>query len=220
MKPLISDLYILNGNITLFLGTHSAQFKEDILHSSLLGQLLADEMPDAWLSTYTNAMGRTYWALNNIKISLHKKKPASLLDISSTALTDILQREQLQQLSTSLSAIAQLPDDSHARKALTNRLQSQNTPIDDDDGTFTMNTLLTIVCENKKILSLQVLLKTTRALDITFLEHVISEQLIVGEVKTNLWTASLLEDKYVKIRERVLSKLGSTCQTHLFHINT
>jgi hypothetical protein len=220
MKPLISDLYILNGNITLFLGTHSGQFKEDILHSNLLGQLLADETPGTWFSTYTNALGRAYWALNNIKISLHKKKPSSLLDIFSTALTDTLQKEQLQQLSKSLSVIAQLSNDAAARKAFTSRLQGQNTHINDEGATFTMNTLLTIVCENKKILSLQVLLKTTRALDITFLEHAISEQLIVGEIKTNLWTTNLLEDKYVTIRDKVLSKLGSTCQTRLFHINT
>lgn len=220
MKPSISDLYILNGNITLFLGTHSDQFKKDILHSSLLGQLLADNKPDIWLSTYTNALNKAYWAMNSVKTSIHKNKPSSLLDIFTTALTGTLQTEQLLKLIESLSTITQIHNDTPEYKALTRRLQPEKDLIDDQPPTFTLNTLVTVISETKTISSLEVLLKTTQALDITFLEHPISEHLIVGDIETKLWTSNLLEDKYVTIRDRVLSKLGSMCQTRLLHIKT
>jgi hypothetical protein len=217
MKSLPSKTYIVDGNITLFLGEHSEQFKKDILYSSLLGQLLADNTPDKWFTSYRAALDKFYWALNDFKNRTSPKKPASLFSIASTALADKLQEEQLQQLRNALSNIAQLPSAAPACELFLNRIQKE-IALNPGKSSFAVSTLLTIVCENKKTLSLQISLETTRSLDITFLKQPLPESVIRGDIEISLWTTLLSEDKYAKIRTQVVGKLGSKPQTHLFQI--
>jgi len=217
MKSLLSEIYIVDGNITLFLGKHSDQFKKDILYSSLLGQLLADSTPDKWFTSYRTAIEKFYWALNGFKNHTLPKSSSSLFSIASTVLADTLQKEQLQQLSGALSNIAQLPSEAPALKALLNRFQTEIAPSH-GEGSHTVSTLLTIVCENKKTISLQISLETTRSVDIAFLRQPLPEAVIQGDIETSLWTTYLSEDKYAKIRTQVVGKLGSKPQTHLFQI--
>ncbi|MBV7567852.1 hypothetical protein [Pseudomonas sp. PDM27] len=217
MKSLSSETYIIDGNITLFLGKHSDQFKKDILHSSLLAQLLADSTPDKWLTSYRTTLEKLHWTLNGFKNHTLPKSSSSLFSIASTVLADTLQKEQLQQLSGALSNIAQLPSESPALKALLNRIQTEIAPSH-GEGSLTVSTLLTIVCENKKTISLQISLETTRPVDISFLRQPLPEAVIQSDIETSLWTTYLSEDKYAKIRTQVVGKLGSKPQTHLFQI--
>ncbi|MCY1414108.1 hypothetical protein D3C76_322360 [compost metagenome] len=217
MKSLSSETYIVDGNITLFLGEHSEQFKKDVLHSSLLGNLLADSTPGKWFTSYRTVLDKFYWALNGFKNYALPKKSASLFSIASTALADALQKEQLQQLGNALSNIAQLPSEAPARKALLNRIQKE-IATSHGEGSLTVSTLLTIVCENKKNISLQMSFETTRPVDITFLRQPLPETVMQGDIETSLWTTYLSEDKYAKIRNQVVGKLGSKPQTHLFQI--
>jgi hypothetical protein len=217
MKSLTLETYIVDGNITLFLGEHAEQFKKDILYSSLLGQLLADSTEDKWFTSYRAALDKLYWALNGFQNRTLPKKSASLLSIASTVLADKLQKEQLQQLSTALLKLTQLPNAAPAREALLNRLQKEIAPSHGENPP-TVSTLLTIVCANKKTISLQISLKTTRSVDITFLKQPLPESAIQGDIEISLWTTYLSEDKYAKIRNQVAGKLGSKLQTHLFQI--
>ncbi|MBV6826107.1 hypothetical protein [Pseudomonas sp. PD9R] len=218
MESFASDTYVVDGNITIFFGAHSESFKKDILHSSLLGQLVADISPNTWLSSYITTLGKFYWALSKAKVSNYPKRPSSLLNIASTALPEIIQKDRLQQLSNALSAITQLPSDSPASEALMSRIQRQNAPAHDEAPTFTVSTLLTLVCEDKKIISLQISFETHRAVGISVLKHPLSEKIILGDIETVVWATYLSEDKYTKIRDQVIGKLGSKPQTCLFHI--
>jgi hypothetical protein len=218
MESFKSDTYIVNGNITIFFGTHAEQFKKDILHSSLLGQLIADQSPNTWLSSYITTLGKFYWTINKTNPHNFPSETTSLLNIASTALPDAIQKERLQQLSDALSSIAQLAADTPAGETLLNRVQKQNAPVDGEAPTFTVSTLFTLVCENKKILSLQISLETTRAVGLAVFEQPISDKIILGDIESVLWTTYLSEDNYAKIRDQVISKLGSKPHTCLFPI--
>lgn len=218
MKTLAPDIYIVDGNITLFLGSHSEQFKEDVLHSSLLASLLADDTSKTWLSSYTTNLGRIFWELNKIGNSSHPKATTSLLKIATNSLSTKLQEKQLQQLKKALYTVMQLPSESPASNALLRRLQKEKPTVFDEPPTFILSTLLTIVCENKKIISLQISLESSEEIDMTFLEQPIHETLILEDIETSLWVTCLLEDKYAPIRNQIVKKLGSKPQTHLIKV--
>lgn len=219
MSPQISNYYVTHRNIIIFLGEHPEQFKNDILHSSLMAELIADSTPVNWRSIYRNALSKFFWIMGNTKVSSYKKHPCSLLDISKEALSSNLQKNQLRQLSEAFSTIAQLPEDAPAYEAVLNGLQNEHPPTGDENAAFTTNTLLTIVCENKEILALKISLESTEAPGFTFLTQPIPEKIIAGEIKASLWTANLIERNYAKIRDQIISKLGSKPQTHLWSIS-
>jgi hypothetical protein len=215
MQLLKTDTYIVNGNITQFLGTHTTQYKQDILHSNLLGQLIAKGGKNN-LSSCSTALGKLYWDLSKITITKRPKKLFSLLDATSTIMSDTLQKTQLQELNVAFSAITKLSGDDPALLAFLNTVQSENSK----DATFMVSPMLTIVCENKKIYSFQVSFETSEAIDVSFLDRPIPEQIIIDNIETSLWITHLLEDQYSGIRDLVVSKLGSKPRTHLFPIHT
>jgi hypothetical protein len=220
MKPLSPDIYIVDGHITLFLGLHPEQFKENILHASLLASLIANGTAERWLSSYTTSLGRLFWESGKFKNSRRPKSPSSVLKIATNALSEELSEKQLQQLKTALSIVTQLPSESPASNAFLSRIQTEKPPALEEFPSFNVSTLLTIVCENKKIVSLQLSLETSKKVDITFLEQPIRETLILGDIETSLWSTRLIEDKYASIRNQVFAKLGSKARTHLFHAIT
>ena len=218
MKSFPPDIYFVDGNITLFLGSHSEQFKEDVLHSTLLATLIADDASRTWLSSYTTSLGRIYWELNQISNSSRPKATVSLLNIATNRLSKELQEDQLKQLKKALSTVMQLSSESPASNAFQRRIQKEKLPVLDEPPTFIVSTLLTVVCENKKIIALQISLESSEKLDITILEQPIREALILEDIETSLWVTSLMENKYASIRNQIIKKLGSKPQTHLLKI--
>lgn len=226
MPSTAPDIYVVDGNITLFYGVHSDNFKKDILHSSLLAQLSANSTPDTWFAAYKKTLNTLFWELKSFENRTIKKEPSSFLTLAKIGLSSALQEEQLQQLGHAFSIIKQLPDDSPIIKAILNKTQRENVPaahpgslIPGEKTTFTISTLLTIVCENKTTLSFHLSFKTSRAVDITILDQAISQKTILGDPETVLWSTHLLEDKYEAVRNKVIGKLGSTVDTHLFHLD-
>jgi hypothetical protein len=223
------DIYIVNGNITLFCGSHSENFKRDILHSSLLGQLVADTHnthPNTWFASYRKTLGNLFWNLKSFNNKIIKNEPSSILSLAKTGLSGTLQKGQLQQLTDTFSIIKQLPDDSPAIEAILNKFQRENISNagigddrQDEKCTFTVSILLTIVCENKTIISFQVSLETSHAVDITILDQALSEKNILGDPETTLWSTYLIEDKYASVRNQIIEKLGTKTKTNLFQIS-
>lgn len=232
MNYLTPDTYIADGNITLFCGSHSESFKKDILHSSLLGQLVANTStvnnthPNTWFASYRKTLGNLFWNLKSLGNSSIKNEPSSILSLAQIGLSGILQREQLQQLANAFSIIKQLPDDSPAIEAILNKIQRENISTAgigddrrDENPTFTVSTLLTIVCENKTIISFQVSLETSHAVDITILDQKLPKKIILGDPETTLWSTYLIEDKYTSVRNQIIGKLGTKTKTNLFQIS-
>lgn len=233
MNYLTPDIYIIDGNITLFCGSHSEDFKKDILHSSLLGQLVANTStinnthPNTWFTSYRKTLGNLFWNLKGLGNNNIKNEPSSILSLAQTGLSRTLKKEQLQQLADAFSIIKQLPDDSLAIEAILSKIQRKNistVEIDDDrpdeEYTFTVSILLTIICENKTIISFQVSFETSRAVDITILDQTLSKKNILGDPETTLWSTYLIENKYASVRNQVIEKLGTKTKTHLFHIGS
>lgn len=227
MNYVTPDTYIVDGNITLFCGFHSENFKKDILHSSLLGQLVANTHthPNTWFTYYRNTLGKLFWNLKSLGNSSIKNEPSSILSLAQTGLSETLRKKHLQQLADAFSIIKQLPGDSPAIEAILSKIQRENIStagIDDDrrdeKSTFTVSMLLTIVCENKTIISFQVSFETSHAVDITILDQALSEKNILGDPETTLWSTYLTEDKYASVRNQVIEKLGSKTKTNLFQI--
>ncbi|TVT83835.1 hypothetical protein [Pseudomonas sp. H3(2019)] len=226
MTSMPPDIYVADGNITLFYGSHSERFKKDTLYSSLLAQLVANSTPNTWFASYKKTLSTLFWSLNSFGNRRIKKEPSSVLTLAKIGLSSALREEQLQQLGNAFSIIKQLPDDSPIVKAILNKIQRENVPsanpgnpVAAERTTFTISTLLTIVCKNKTTLSLHISFKSYSAVDITILDQVISQRTILDDPETFLWSTSLLEDKYETVRNQVTGKLGSTVDTHLFHIN-
>ncbi|MBU6959535.1 hypothetical protein KRR23_17570 [Pseudomonas sp. CVAP len=226
MKSMTPDIYVVDGNITLFYGSHSEGYKKDILHSSLLAQLIANGTPDTELNAYRKTLNTLFWTVNSFENRTIKKEPSSLLTLAKAGLSSALTEEQLQQLSNAFTIIKQLPDDSPIIEAILNKIQREHIPaanpdnfLPSENSTFSISTLLTIVRENKTTLSLQISFETSRSVDITILDKVISQKTILGDPETFLWSTHLLEDKYDAIRNQVTEKLGSKVDTHLFHVD-
>lgn len=210
-----ADIYIIDGNITLFFGTHSEVFKQDIVYSSLLGNLVSnthDIASDAWLNSYRNNLGKLFWATKSNANQKLKKQSASILKLAKPTVAPHLSAEELHQLADALHTIKNLPEDSAALIAVLNRIQHS------EPSTNTVCPLLTIVTANKNIISLRLMFDTKHPVDSAILDDELSEKELLNGPQVTQWSTYLVEEKYGSIRNKVIEKLGSKITTHLHHI--
>lgn len=93
-----SDIYIADGNITIFLGLHSNTFKEDILHSSLLGSLVSNSSSIAsedWMRSYTKILGSIFWITKSQRTQTPEISSASIYNLAKLTLSSYLSAVQL-----------------------------------------------------------------------------------------------------------------------------
>lgn len=230
MNTLTSDIYIVDGNITIFFGSHSDTFKESILHSSLLGQLLAHKSitekstPDAWFTSYKKTLGAFFWSLISIGELKSEKKTYSLYNLAESGLSSVLNKKQFAQLSSAFSFITALPEDAPAIEAILKKSQQNNLSLTDSSNipntkmTFTIATLLTIVLENKTVASLYLSFKTTDTVNIKMLDQAIPQQHLMGTPISTTWCAYLMENNYTTIRNEVSKKISNHIESKIFHI--
>ena len=210
-----ADIYIVDGNITLFLGSHSETFKQDILYSSLLANLLSNSHSIAsaeWLSAYKKTLSTLFWVTKSTGNQLLKKQPASIIKIATPTLSSLLSATELKQLSDAFGTLKSLPEDSDALIALLNRIQH---------GSGNGNTvcpLLTVISANKSIISLRPVFDTIHSVDIDILDQALAQKEVLNGPQITQWSAYLAEEKYVSVRQKIIEKLGSKITTHLHHI--
>lgn len=217
-----SEVYVVDGNITIFLGSHSETLKQDILHSSLLAHLVTSSSAalDDRLSPYRKFLGSIFWTTKNNGIQTLKKQPASLLTLVELALQDFLSTSQKAQISECLTSIKHLPDQSSAIEAILNKLQlnKPNTNTFNTESTINIHPFLTIIFENKTIISIQISFNAKHPVSISFLDENPDEEDILSEFKISRWAAYLEEEKYNSIRKTVIGKLGSKIKTDLIQV--
>ncbi|WP_392885054.1 hypothetical protein ACF6ZU_15555 [Pseudomonas migulae] len=210
-----ADIYIVDGNITLFLGSHSETFKQDILHSSLLANLVSNSQSIAsenWLSAYKKALGNLFWITKSSGNQLLKKQPASIIKFATPTLSSLLSATELKQLSDAFGTIKNLPEDSDALIALLNKIQHGS------DNANTVCPLLTVIAANKTIISLRPVFDTIHPVNIAILDEELSQKEVLSGPQITLWVTYLAEEKYVSVRNKIIEKLGSKITTHLHHI--
>jgi hypothetical protein len=217
-----SEVHVVDGNITIFLGDHAEPLRQDILHSSLLAHLVssASATLDDRLGPYRKLLGSIYWITKSNESKTLKKQPVSLLNLVKLALHDVLSPSQTAQITDCLASIKQLPDHSSAPEAILNKLQLNNTDTNtlDTERTTNLHPLLTIVFENKSIISIQISLEASHPVDISFLDESLDKKDILSELKISQWTAYLEEEQYNSIRDTVIEKLGSKIKTDLIEV--
>lgn len=228
MNNLTPDIYVVDGNITIFCGSHSDTFKSDVLHSSLYSLLVSNtetHVPESWFNGYKMLLEKIYWETETFKNSQTKSSAPSIFSIIEPALASTLQQSELQQIATAFSVIKQLPDDSAITKAIINKIQARCLPhldagkVDPTEKTpLTVSALLTIIRNDKTLVTLKATFPTTKIIDIEILDQSIPGEAMPDNIDTRLWCSHLAEEEYATARHEIIKKLGSTVDTHLFHV--
>jgi hypothetical protein len=225
------DVYLISGNITVFCGAHDKEFKNDILSSSLLADLVStSKHPDSrelLFSEYASSVGNLGWTANSraFKYSEYSKK--SLLKIAEQSVGTSLTKEEKQTLVDAFLQLKKSPIQSPAIQKILDKFQA-NTFEAADEANFApsakkpvaTSTRLTIVRSNASIITLQVAFKTIDGISIDILDQPLLNAMKDGKSNTWLLVSSLDARQYDKIREAVIKKIGNHINTDLLHVPT
>ncbi|VVP84795.1 hypothetical protein PS914_02554 [Pseudomonas fluorescens] len=218
MDKSIFDVYLVNGNITIFCGAHPDEFKINILNSSLYAELVATQSSNdaeaSWL-TYTNI-------LSNLEFTVHSRERQriefsneSLLNIIKQHTENVLTPDEIQIVIDVFSRIKKTDSDSLAIKTIIDKFNTNITA--DTAGT---HALLTIVRKDKALLTLQISFKTTGVIDIGILDKPVLKSIDDKKNNIRILGSSLDERKYNEVRDTIIQKLGSKIETGLLHTLT
>lgn len=210
------DSYLVNGNITIFLGSHTDSFKKDILASSLLAELVAGQQSNdrivSW-PTYTDTLKKVGWVFNSRSIQRIDFINTSLLDVVDESIGSTLSQDNRKELANAFSQIAALSNGSPAYEKFVEKLQKNANAT-----TASSAALLTIVRNDKTVVTLQVTFETDEALATNILNLPVLNA--ITDRKTNVWLVSSALDtrQYNDVRSEVLKKLGRKIETEILHI--
>ena len=211
------DSYLVNGNITIFFGSHTDSFKKDILASSLLAELVAGQQSNdrivSW-PTYTDTLKKVGWVFNSRSTQRIDFINASLFDVVDESVGGTLSQDNRKELANAFSQIAALSNGSPAYEKFVEKLQKNANAT-----TASSAALLTIVRNDKTVVTLQVTFETDEALATNILNLPVLNA--ITDRKTNVWLVSSALDtrQYNDVRSEVLKKLGRKIETEILHIN-
>lgn len=226
-----SDIYLINGNITIFCGSHAEDFKKDILTSSLLAELTTASKqprnPNLLWSGYVDIVSKIGWITKSREFKRDEFCTTSLLKIVASNAGNPLEKEEKQILLNAFSYLKKSPTQSPVITTILDKLRT-NTFISNEEVNSICRTKmpvntsarLTIVRNNASIITLQVAFKTNDEIGIDILDQPILNSIKDG--KSNMWllVSSLDAREYDKIRETVIKKIGNHINTHLLHVPT
>jgi len=223
MKKTAIDTWLINGNIAIFCGLHTDNFKNDILASSLLGELVAAQKSRnreiSWL-IYTDTVQKIGWIVNSRATQQLKFENSSLLNIVEQSAGSALPQDERQALANALVQLVNLQSDSPAVRTIVEKLQ-QNATVSNTtpDTLVSAAVLLTIIRNDKTVVTLQVAFKTDQEITMDILEQPVFNS--TNEHKTNIWLMSSVLDgrHYNRVRDDVLKKLGNRMETELLQIH-
>ncbi|WP_408599611.1 hypothetical protein [Pseudomonas sp. PLMAX] len=220
-KPSL-DIYIVNGNITIFCGTHSDRFKNDILNSSLFSALVAakpgTDREKSW-STYTDTLGKLFWVVNSRNTQRLEFKNKSLLDIVDQGADGDLPNLERQALADAFSALTKLQSDSLPVKNFVAKLQANTSTATNSDVSVSTTAILTIVCNNKSAITLQTAFRTAHPIAIDLLDRPELTSINNGTNNFRLMRCLLDEHRYNGISAKIQDKLVKKIEAELLHIN-
>ncbi|MBZ9785259.1 hypothetical protein K9857_27295 [Pseudomonas sp. REP124] len=224
------DIYLVNGNITVFCGTHTETLKQDILNSSLLGELAAiskhSESQDSLWAGFIETVSKIGWITKSREFKRHDFSGKSLLKIIESSVGSSLTREEKDALSKAFSILKKPGTHSPATQRVVDKLQANTFACDETLGcataraTIAGTTRVTIVRSNASIITLQIAFKTTQGINIDILDHPVLDAIKDG--KPNIWmlVSSLDARQYNALRATVIKKLGNHIHDDLVHVIT
>lgn len=221
MKETVSDTWLVNGNIMIFFGPHTDSFKNDILTSSLFGELVAEQKNSpratSW-STYTDTVIKFGWIVNNRAAQQLEFENINLSSVVEQSAGSAIPQDERQALAIALAQLVNLPSDSPAIRTIVEKLQKNAIVSTTKDTPVSTAVLLTIIRNDKTVVTLQVAFETLHEISIDILDQPV---LSAGnDRQTNSWLlCSLLDERhYNLVRGDVLKKLGLNVETRLLQI--
>ncbi|AWY42525.1 hypothetical protein DKY63_22485 [Pseudomonas putida] len=229
-RPLF-DIYLVNGNITIFFGTHADGFKNDILNSSLLGELVSaskhSHNREMLWSDYVETVSKIGWITKSREFKRCEFSGKSLLKIVEQATATTLNKEEKQTLSNAFLQLKKPPTQSPVIKTVLDKLRTNIFVASDEINAFTSTkpsvattARLTFVRDTATIITLQVAFKTSDDLNMDILDQPILNAIMDGKSNTWLLASSLDSRRYDNVREAVIKKVGSHLNTDLLHVPT
>ncbi|WP_433738442.1 hypothetical protein [Pseudomonas putida] len=229
METSIYDIYLISGNIIVFCGNHTKTFKNDVLNSSLLGELVSTSKHqndrEQLLSNYVTTVGRLGWIEKSREFRHYDFSAKSLLQVIESVTGSTLSKEEKQALLNAFLQLKKLSSQSPVIQLILDRLQAnaftpciENTCFPSTKKTIATSTRLTIVRNNASIITLQAAFKTADAISIDILDQPVLNAIKDG--KSNMWllVSSLDEREYDKVRATVIKKIGNRIHTDLLHV--
>ncbi|UWF49950.1 hypothetical protein NYP20_02995 [Pseudomonas sp. N3-W] len=221
------DAYLVSGNLTIFCGTQTDDFKSDILNSSLLAELLATKTSNdrevSW-PTYTETVQKIAWVSKSRTMQRTEFSYTTLLNTVIQCAGSALPNPERQTLANAFSELKNLPVDSVLIKTITDKLKANASPYMGATAgvmtgvPFQTTMLLTIVRSDKTLLTLQIAFKTTDATASSILGQPVLNAIKNGKTNMHLLCSSLDGRQSNLVRNEVIKKLGSKIETDLLRI--
>ncbi len=216
MKSPLFDCYLLNGNITIFCGTHSEASKQDILNSSLYAALVTSQRrsdPEENWDKYRDTVSKLHWTINSRENKRVDFDKCSMIQLIARSAENALPPEELNIVSNALFHMKSIGDDSPVLEMFLESLRSNFSAV--TGGTYTA---VTIVRTDKSIISIQMLFEATDPIDTDILELPILTSISGNSANVRVMRSALDERQYAAVRETIIKKLGPKIETHLIHI--
>lgn len=216
MKNPPSDCYLLNGNITVFCGTHTNAFKQDILNSNLYAALVASQSsvtPEANWAKYRDTISKLSWTINSQESKRVDFEKSSLINLIAISAENALRPEERQIVANAFSHIKNIDCNAPALEKLLETLRANVSAA--TGGTYTK---ITIVRANKSVITVQMLFEVTHLIDLDILDLPVLTSTKDDRTNIRVMRSALDERQYAKLRDTIIKKLGSKIETDLIHI--
>ena len=216
MKNPPSDCYLLNGNITVFCGTHTNAFKQDILNSNLYAALVASQSsvtPEANWAKYRDTISKLSWTINSLESKRVDFEKSSLINLIAISAENALPSEERKIVAKAFSHIKNIDCNAPALEKLLETLNANVSAA--TGGTYTT---ITIVRANKSVITVQMLFEVTHLIDLDLLELPVLSSIKDNNTNIRVMRSALDERQYAKLRDTIIKKLGSKIETDLIHI--
>lgn len=225
------DIYLVNGNITVFCGVHAENFKNDILNSSLLGELASiskhsDSLELLW-SGFVDTVSKLGWITKSREFKRYDFSTKSLLRVIETTTGNLLTKEEKQTLFNAFLQLKKPGSQSPAHKFIVDKLKANTFVVSEECSPrpsaktpAASSTRLTVVRSNASIMTLQVAFKTCHELNIDILDQPLLDAIKDGKPNTWLLVSSLDARQYDNLRSTVIKKIGNHINTDLLHVAT
>ncbi|WP_339546630.1 hypothetical protein [Pseudomonas sp. RA_35y_Pfl2_P32] len=229
MNTLNVDLYTVSGSVTIFCGYHDEQFIHDVLHSCLTAHLaaaeLSDHRDDSW-SLYQKTLSDLTWVTEDSQSKCVLLSSKSVLELLLEAHGEHLSESDQQALTQAFSVLQDLPKDSIPIQAITRRFVADSAPVmttpptvNDPESPTRCAAQLTLIRDNRSIVTLRVTFETRHELDTEILNQPLLRT--ADENAINAWSLSSTMDSgiYAELSSDIDSYLGDHALSEIIHIH-
>ena len=219
------QVLVVSGNLLSATATDaSAVVYEDIIHSNLLSQMVADNDPGtrltdpaSWLNSYKNALGNLFWKFTEYETSTYASSPGEV-DVTIPQILEKkffknLTADQKKRVAESMSLFNNIPDDDAAALLYNLKTQLKIEPKKHpgkppQKNKFSVNLQVSVAHNDSLVSVCSIYFQTHQEISNKLFKQNFSIQEIIGNINVFYIKADILESNYAIIRQGVINKLG------------